>query len=277
MIKACLPLSRNLYSQLVFTSSTIELAGGLAIRPWSTVELSVTYTYVIEEYTYTGEGSNVLKRSGLGGGGGNDDGVLHGVVLLKGLDELGNGGTLLANGDVDTVELLGLVVGVVPALLVEHGVESDGGLSGLTITDDQLTLSTANGDHGVDGLETSLHGLVDRLAGKDTGSLELGTALLGGLDGALAIDGVTEGVDNTAEQSLADGNVDLDVVSSTHASWCFVLTYNLAGTLDGLTLLDQSIGTEKHDTDLAGLQVHAHALDAGGEPAIPRQLAVRRG
>lgn len=43
-------------------------------------------------------------------------------------------------------------------------------------------------------------------------------------------------------------------------------SYNLAGTLDGLAFPDQSIGTEKHDTDLAGLQVHAHALDTRGEP-----------
>ena len=32
-------------------------------------------------------------------------------------------------------------------------------------------------------------------------------------------------------------------------------TYNLTGTLDGLTLLDQSVGTEKHNTDLAGFEV----------------------
>lgn len=43
-------------------------------------------------------------------------------------------------------------------------------------------------------------------------------------------------------------------------------TYNLAGTLDRLTLLDESVGTEKYNTDLAGLEVHAHALDTGGEP-----------
>jgi hypothetical protein len=47
------------------------------------------------------------------------------------------------------------------------------------------------------------------VAGKNTGSLELGTALLGGLDGTLSIDGVAEGVNNTSEKSLADGNVDL--------------------------------------------------------------------
>jgi hypothetical protein len=43
-------------------------------------------------------------------------------------------------------------------------------------------------------------------------------------------------------------------------------THNLAGTLDGLTLLDETVRTEEHDTDLASLEVHAHALDAGSEP-----------
>lgn len=159
------------------------------------------------------EGSKVLQRSGLGGSGGNDDGVLHGVVLLKGLDKLGDGGSLLADGDVDTVELLGLVVGAVPSLLVEDGIQGNGGLSGLTVTDDQLTLSTADGNHGVDRLETGLYGLVDGLAGQNAGGLKLSTALLLGVEGTLAIDGVTESVDNTAEQLGADGNVDLYGVS----------------------------------------------------------------
>lgn len=157
----------------------------------------------------TSEGSDVLQGGGLGGGSSNNNGVLHGVVLLKGLDELSDSGTLLTNGNVDTVELLGLLAGVVPTLLVEHGVESDGSLTGLTVTNDQLTLTTANGHHGVDTLHTSLHGLVDGLTGKNTGGLELSTALLRGVDGTLAVNGVTKSVDDTAEQLGTSGNVNL--------------------------------------------------------------------
>ena len=156
---------------------------------------------------------DLLKRSGLRGSGGNDNRVLHGVVLLKGLDELSDGRTLLTDGNVDAVKLLGLVVGVVPPLLVEDGVKSNGSLTGLTVTNDQLTLTTADGNHGVDGLETSLDGLTDGLTGQDTRSLQLGTALLGGLDGTLAIDGVTESVNDTAEKSLADGDIDLELLA----------------------------------------------------------------
>ena len=159
----------------------------------------------------TGEGSNVLQRGGLGSGGSNDDGVLHGILLLKGLDELSDGGTLLTDGNVDTVELLLLgAVGVVPTLLVEHGVESDSGLTGLTVTNDQLTLTTADGNHGVDTLHTSLYGLVDGLTGQNTGGLKLSTALVLGVKGTLAINGVTESIDNTAEQLRADGDINLD-------------------------------------------------------------------
>ena len=104
-----------------------------------------------------------MQRSGLGGGSGNDDGVLHGVVLLKRLNKLSNGGSLLADGNVHTVQLLALVRSVVPSLLVEDGVEGNGGLSGLTITNDQFTLTTTDWHHGVDRLETGLHWLTDGL------------------------------------------------------------------------------------------------------------------
>lgn len=97
-----------------------------------------------QSLTCTSERSNVLKRSSLGGGSGDDDAVLHGVVLLERLDELGDSRTLLANSDVNTVKLLGLVVAVIPPLLVEHSVKGDGSLSGLTVTNDELTLATAD-------------------------------------------------------------------------------------------------------------------------------------
>lgn len=157
----------------------------------------------------TGERSKVLKRRSLGSSSGDDNGVFHGVVLLKSLDELGNSRSLLTNGNVDAVQLLGLVGAVIPSLLVKHGIQSNGSLSGLTIANDKLTLATANGDHGVDRLKTSLYGLVDGLARQDTRSLQLGTALLLGVEGTLAIDGVTEGINHTAEQLRADGDIDL--------------------------------------------------------------------
>jgi len=41
--------------------------------------------------------------------------------------------------------------------------------------------------------------------------------------------------------------------------------YDLSGTLDAFTFLDETIGTEKHDTNLTSFQVHAHASDTRSE------------
>ncbi len=82
--------------------------------------------------------------------------VFHGVRVSQALDDLGDGGSLLADGDVNAVELLLLVAGIVESLLVDDGVNGDGGLASLTITNDQLTLATTNRHEGVDGLDASL-------------------------------------------------------------------------------------------------------------------------
>ena len=152
-----------------------------------------------------------MKLTGFRGSGGDDDGVLQRIIFLKSLDKLSNGRSLLSNGNVDAVELLGLIVTLVPSVLVDHGVKCDGGLASLTIANDQLTLSTSDWYHGVDGLETGLHGLVDGLAGQDTRGLPLGTEFLLCVDWALAVDWVAESVDDTTKELLADWNFDLGV------------------------------------------------------------------
>ena len=82
--------------------------------------------------------------------------VLHGVSLGQPLDNLGDSGPLLADGDVNAIQLLLFVSGIVEPLLVDDGVDGNGSFAGLTITDDQLTLATADGHKRVHGFDTSL-------------------------------------------------------------------------------------------------------------------------
>ena len=85
-----------------------------------------------------------LEGSGIRGSSSNNNGVLHAVSLLKEAHNVGNGGALLADGDVDAVKGLSVVTSLEDSLLVDDGVDSDGGLAGLSVTNDQLTLATAN-------------------------------------------------------------------------------------------------------------------------------------
>ena len=178
---------------------------------------------------HAGVGGEVLEGGGVGGGGRHDDGVLHGVGVGEPLDNLGDGGPLLADSDVDTVELLLGVIGLVESLLVDDGVDGNGSLASLPVTNDQLTLATANGHKGVDSLRTkeklnqvfekvklkisihldaSLHRLRHGLPGDDARGLETNTEPLAGSEGTLAIDGVAEGINDPTETLHADGDVD---------------------------------------------------------------------
>ena len=124
-----------------------------------------------------------------------------------------DGRPLLADSDVNAVELLGLVVAAVPSSLVQHSIKGNGCLSCLTITDDQFTLTTTNWHHGIDGFETGLDWLVDGSTGQNTRSFDLGTNTSAGFDGAFSVDGVPKSIDDATEHGFADWNIDLRGVS----------------------------------------------------------------
>src|SRR5690606_36169077 len=151
-----------------------------------------------------GERRQELHRRRVGGGGGDDYRVFQRALLFQHLDELGDGGALLAYRDVDAVQLELLVGLRVQRLLVQDGVERDRGFAGLTVADDQFALAAADRDQGVDRLEAGRHRLAHRLARDDAGRLDVDALALGRDDRALAVDRIAEGVDDAAEQALAD-------------------------------------------------------------------------
>lgn len=95
----------------------------------------------------SGVGSQELEGGGLRSGGSNDDGVSQGATVSQDLDDVGDGRSLLADGDVDAVESVGDVSTLVEVgLLVDDGVDGDGGLASLSVSNDELSLASADGD-----------------------------------------------------------------------------------------------------------------------------------
>src|SRR6201996_1204690 len=192
-----------------------------------------------------GERRDVLHRRRIRRGGGDDDRIFQRALLFQHLDELRHGGALLADRDVDAIQLDVLVRLRVERLLVEDGVERDRGLAGLAVADDQLALAPADRDQCVDRLQAGRHRLIDRLARNDAGRLDVDAHALVGLDRTLAVDRIAERVDDAAEQALANRRV-----------------HDGAGALDGLTFLDLAVGAENNDTDVVGFEVQRHAAGA---------------
>eukprot|EP00049_Salpingoeca_infusionum_P017066 m.351668 g.351668 ORF g.351668 m.351668 type:complete len:555 (-) comp16305_c0_seq1:37-1701(-) len=206
---------------------------------------------VTEELTHGGTSvwGEVLKRGGIRGCGRDNDGVVEGTCGSKLLLELCNGGTLLANGDVDAVKLLALVVTVVETLLVDDSINGDSGLTSLTITNDQLTLTTANWHKRVNGLDTGLHWLAHGLAWDDTWGLDTDTgAWCVGIERTSTINWGTKGIDDATKEGLASWDI-----------------HNGTGTLDNIALTNELIVTEHDDTDVVGLQVKGHTTKTAAE------------
>ena len=194
----------------------------------------------------TGVRSKVLETCGVRCRSSHDGGVLHCASVLECALYSSNRGTLLADSNVDAANLLVGVAGLPVSLLVDDGVDRDSGLTGLTVTNDELTLSTTNGDHGVNSLDTGLHGLVHRLTLHNARSLELeSTTALNLLDVTETIDGVTQWVNHATEVAFANGN------GENLASAGYFHTFHDAGEL-----------TEDNNTDLVLVEVQGETKSA---------------
>jgi len=193
--------------------------------------------------------SQELKRSRVGGSGRNNAGEGKGVVLFEHTSELSYGGTLLSNSYVHAVEFVLLSSARnVGTTLVNKGVQGNGSLAGLTVTNDKLTLTTADGNEGVYSLEAGVHGLVHRATGHDTRGLDFYTGAATGVEGSFAVNGFGKAVNHTSHQFASYGHV-----------------HNRSGTLDSGSLEDFTIITEDHNTDVVGIEVKGHTLNATRE------------
>ena len=97
---------------------------------------------------------------------------------------------LLAHGNVDALN-----AGV---FLIDNGVNSNRGLTDLAVSNNQFPLTTTNRHHRINGFESNLHRLVNRLPGDNAwGNLFNRIGELS-VDRAFAINGVTQRIDHTA-------------------------------------------------------------------------------
>src|SRR4051794_9416582 len=172
----------------------------------------------------TGVRGEVLERAGIGRRAVDDDRVLHGAGRLEVVDDLRHRRRFLADADVDALHP--------QTLLVDDRVDGDGGLARLAVADDELALTTTDRGHGVDDLDAGLQRLLHRLAIDHTGRLDLDPADDVGVDRALAVDGLTEGVHDATEQPVADRNGE-----------------DAAGGPDGLALFDLLVRAEHDGAD----------------------------
>ncbi len=141
-------------------------------------------------------------------------------MLLERLYECGHGRSLLTDGNIDTVDGL---ASLVETLLIDDGVDGNSSLTRLTVANDKLALTTADGNHRVDSLQARLQGLLHGLAIDNARCLTVERHLEGSrqVDVTLSVDSLSEGIDDAAQHVVVDAYGG-----------------NALGALDNHTLLD---------------------------------------
>src|SRR6185503_15723931 len=97
--------------------------------------------------------------------------------------------------------------GSIQMRLADDRVDADRGLARGAVADDQLTLTTADRNHRVDRHDAGLHRLADRPAADNARRKFLDRIRNSAGDGALVVERLAKRVDDTPEQSFADGHL----------------------------------------------------------------------
>ena len=134
------------------------------------------------------------------------------------------------------------------SFLIEDGVDGDGRLARLAVTDDELALTAADRHHRVDGLQARLQRFFHRLPIDDAGRKTLDRREVVGADGTLAINRLAEGVDDAAQHLFADRHRD-----------------DAAGALDDVAFLDLLEFAQQHRANALFFEVQRDPEYAVGE------------
>ena len=127
-------------------------------------------------------------------------------------------------------------------LLVDEGVDRDGGLARLAIADDQFALATADRHHGVNRLHTRLQGLVNRLTRNNARRHFLDDVGGFGINGTFAVDWRAQCVNYAATQFGADRHFQ-----------------NTTGCFYRIAFGNTSVITQNNGTDRIALKVKRQA------------------
>src|SRR5438270_4493521 len=121
--------------------------------------------------------------------------MLHRAVLLQNLTNTCNKRVFLANGNIDTDEIL--------ALLVDDCIKDNSSFTCLAVANDQFALAASNRNHAVNSLNTSLYRRVNALSGDDTRGNALYGARLIRINWSIVVYGLPQWVDHTTNECIA--------------------------------------------------------------------------
>ena len=186
-------------------------------------------------HSNTGIRSQILQRSRISSCSSYYDTIFHSTGIFQGLYQAGYGGSLLTNSYIYADTVL--------ALLVQNGIYGNSSLTSTTVTDNQLTLTTADWYQSIQCLDTSLERLMYRLSVCNTRSIKLNWTSLSSRNRSLAINRTAQGIYYTANHGLTYRNL-----------------HNSSSSLYLSTFLNLGFATKNNGTYVVLLQVQNQTI-----------------
>jgi len=187
-----------------------------------------------------GIGCDVLKARRIVPFGHHDDAVTHGAVPLQFIHHFGDSRASLADGAVYARQAF--------ALLMENGIHRKGRLSRLAVPQDQLPLSTTDGNQRIHHLQTGLKRSFNGSPVQDSGRLPEYGGTGDAIHGAFAVQRVSQGIDHPADKIGSHRDVQ-------HA----------AGARDFFAGPQCPGSSQKNDPHPVGQEIQGHAGHLGAQ------------
>ena len=189
-------------------------------------------------HSCTGIRCNILQRRRFAGGSGYQDRIIHSSIFCQCINDLGDRRGLLTDSHIYTDHIF--------TPLIDDRICGNGCLTGLTVTDDQLTLAAADGKHGVNGQNTGLQRYGNGFTGSNARCFMLDGTIFLDVKITFTVNGLTQSVDYTSQKLLRYRNPRLTACTGNTCS-----------------RLDTLIRAEKNTADTVMADILYQTLDTG--------------
>src|SRR4030065_824884 len=166
----------------------------------------------------------------------NNDSVRHCAILFEIIHQADNSRPSLTDGTIDADNI--------SAFLIDNCIHHDGGFAYLPVTDDKLSLSPSNGNHGIYCFNACLERLVEWLPSYDTRRYNIHFSCLFCGYWGLPIYRPSDGIHNPAYQCFTNRRF-----------------HDLSCTLRNITFLNESVFTEQNCSNSVLFKVQDHSND----------------
>lgn len=140
-----------------------------------------------------------MKRSRIGSSSSNYYSVIHSSSFFKGSYNISYGWSFLSNSSVNTIQFFIFIIFIEIFLLIDNGINCNSSLSCLSITNNELSLSSSNWHKWIYTLKSSLHRFVDWFSWNNTWSFKLNSLSLIRFNSTKTINWVTKWVNDSSK------------------------------------------------------------------------------